>query len=180
MHFLDSFLIAAHSFVIHKTGWVFNMNDGKEQTMRKRLMVVVAAAMIGCGTGVVLAGYGPGARPDGPPGMASDPRGPENRMAKILNLSETQQTRIKAILDSERELTKPLFDKMHELRKQLMQAAEAATFDEAVVRAAAEEQAKIDIELTVSRTRTQSRINALLTPEQRDLQKRLRPDMKHE
>ena len=177
MHFLASFIIAAHLFVIHKTGWVFNMNDGKEQTMRKRLMVVVAAAMIGCGTGVVLAGYGPGGRTGGPQGMELDPRGDESRMAKVLNLSETQQNRIKAIRDSERELTKPLIDKMHELRKQLMQAAEAATFDEAAVRAAAEEQAKIDIELTVSRTRTQSRINALLTPEQRELQRRLRPEM---
>jgi Spy/CpxP family protein refolding chaperone len=57
-----------------------------------------------------------------------------------------------------------------------MQAGDATVFDEATVRTIAAEQAKIEIELIVSRTRVQSLINALLTAEQLELLKNLRPD----
>jgi Spy/CpxP family protein refolding chaperone len=149
----------------------------EEDAMKRKLMVVItlAAAMIGGGTGAVLAGYGPGGGFDGPPphmGMG----GGEERMAKILKLTETQQSQIKTVLDTERELVEPLFGKMHESRKLLMQAAETTVFDEAAVRAIASDQASIETELTVSRTRAHSRINALLTPEQRELMKNLGPE----
>lgn len=147
--------------------------------MKKKLMVtvVLAAAMIGGGSGAVLAGHGPGGGLGGrPPGMEMGPGGFEGRMAKVLKLSDAQQNQIKAVNDAEREQVKPLLDKMHESRKLLMQAAEATVFDEAAVRAMAAEQARIEAELTVSRIRVQTQINALLTADQRELQKNLRPD----
>jgi Spy/CpxP family protein refolding chaperone len=97
-------------------------------------------------------------------------------MAKILKLTETQQNQIKAVFDSERDLVKPLFDKMHENRKQLMLLAEATAFDEAAVREIAAEQAATEVELIVSRTRVQNKINGLLTQAQRELLKNLRPE----
>jgi protein CpxP len=137
------------------------------------LMVVLVAAMIGGGTGAVLAGYGPGGCSGGPqPG----PGGFEGRMAKVLKLTDTQQSQIKAILDAEREQNKTLFDKMHENRKLLLQAGEATTFDETTVRALAAGQAQLEAELTVSRIKVQTQINTILTSDQREMLKNLRPD----
>jgi len=151
--------------------------------MKRKLMVtvVLAVAMIGGGTGAVLAGYGPGGSFGGPPpGREMGPGNFEGRMAKVLKLTDVQQTQIKALLDAEREQVMPLIDKMQESRKLLMQAAEATNFDEAAVRAIAVDQAKIETELTVSRIRVHSRINALLTQDQRELAKNLRPDMERQ
>lgn len=148
--------------------------------MRQKLMVavVLAAAILGGGAGSVMAGFGPGGELGcGPPDMKMETGGLEARMAKVLKLTESQQSQIKTILDSEREQVKEFFDKMHENRKLLMQAAEATVFDEAAVRSLAVAQAAVEIELTVSRTKVQSQINALLTAEQRELFQLLRPDI---
>jgi len=96
-------------------------------------------------------------------------------MAKMLGLSETQQKQIKDILKTERGKNAALREKMGEYRQQLHAAAQAATFDEAAVRAIAAKQAQAEIELTVSRARVQSRINAILTAEQCALEQKLRP-----
>ena len=111
-----------------------------------------------------------------PPHRAQDGGHFVTRMAKVLKLTEAQQEQIKAVLASEREQVQPLREKGHDLRQQLMQAGEAITFDEAAVRALATSQAQIEAEMIVARTRTHNRINALLTAEQRELQKRLRPE----
>jgi len=147
--------------------------------MKNKLMVmaVLAATIIGGGTGAVLAGHGPSGEFAGsPPGMEMGPGGFEGRMAKILKLTETQQSQIKAVFDTEHDLVKPLFDKMHENRKQLMSLAEATVFDEAAVRSIANDQATTETEMIVSRTRVQNKINGLLTPQQRELLKILRPE----
>jgi periplasmic protein CpxP/Spy len=146
--------------------------------MKLIVIVVLAAAMIGNGTGAALAGPGPGGDFGGPlPGMEMEAGSFEGRMAKALKLTDTQQSQIKTILDAEREQDKTLIDKMHESRKLLMQAAEATTFDEAAARVLAVDQAATETELVVSRTKVQSQIYALLTTEQRELLKNLRPDM---
>ena len=146
--------------------------------MKLIVMVVLAAAMIGCGTGAALAGPGPGGDFRGPlPGIEMVSGRFEGRMAKALKLSDTQQSQIKTILDAEREQDKTLIDKMYESRKLLMQAAEATTFNEAAVRALAVDQATTATELIVSRTKVQNQIYALLTTEQRELQKNLRTNM---
>jgi Spy/CpxP family protein refolding chaperone len=101
----------------------------------------------------------------------------EERMAKVLKLTETQKAQIKDIFDTERSKIKPFFEKMLESRKLLMQAADSNVFDEAAVRTIAVGQAQVEAELIISATRVHNRINALLTPEQRELEMNLRPDM---
>lgn len=140
-------------------------------------VVVLSAALIGGSTGAVLAGYrqggGCGTMPRGT-GMAAGVDG--GRLAKILKLTGDQQAQIRAVLESERSRVAPLFDRMHENRRLLMQAAEAAKFDEDTVRSLASAQAGIETELTVSRIRAETQINALLTGEQREMRKLLRPE----
>jgi periplasmic protein CpxP/Spy len=141
------------------------------------VMAILAATIIGGGTGAVLAGHGPGGEfGESPPVMEMGPGGFEGRMAKVLKLTETQQNQIKAVFDTERDLVKPLFNKMHESRKQLMSLAEATVFDEAAVLTIAHEQAAIETELIFSRARVQNKINGLLTQEQRELLNNLRPE----
>lgn len=145
--------------------------------MKMTVMALLTATIIGGGTGAVLAGHGPGGEFGGPPpGMDMEPGGFDVRMSKILKLTETQQNQIKAVFDTEHDLVKPHFDKMHESRKQLMSLAEATVFDEAAVRSIAQEQAVTEAELIVSRTRVQNKISGLLTQAQRELLKNLRPE----
>lgn len=106
-------------------------------------------------------GMGPGKRID--------------RMAKKLGLTEAQQEQVKAILTSEREKAAPLRQQLAENREKIRQAIEAEPFDEAAVRTLAESKNQTRVELDVSRARAKSRIFALLTPEQRELAKKLRP-----
>lgn len=150
----------------------------KGYDMKKRLVAtaVLMAAIVAGSTGAVLAGHRPGGEFGGPPpGMGFRADGFEERMAKILRLSETQQSQIKAVFDSERETVKPLFDKMQKSRAQIQLLVETPAFDEAAVRAAAHAQAAIETELIVSRARVENRIHGLLTQEQRELLKNLRP-----
>lgn len=147
--------------------------------MKRNLIIttLLAAAMIGSGANAVLAGHGP--MPDfggPPPGMERAADHFEERMAKILKLTEAQQTQIKALLDAEREQIEPLREKMHESRDKIKQAADATVFDEAAVRAVAVAQSQIEVELIVTHSRTRNKVNALLTPEQRELLSNLRPE----
>jgi Spy/CpxP family protein refolding chaperone len=69
-----------------------------------------------------------------------------------------------------------MMDKMHESREQLKQLADTTVFDEAAVRARAVVQSQIEVELIVSHTRTLNKVNALLTPDQRELLANLMPE----
>jgi Spy/CpxP family protein refolding chaperone len=145
---------------------------------RNALVGVLMTMIVAGGSEAVLAGHTPGAWfGDFPPGMEIGNGAFEERMAKILKLTETQKAQIKDIFDTERRKIKPLFEKMVENRKLLMQAADANVFDEAAVRTIAVGQAQVEAELIISSTRVHNRINAILTPEQRELEKNLRPDM---
>ncbi|MFH1026776.1 MAG: Spy/CpxP family protein refolding chaperone [Pseudomonadota bacterium] len=148
--------------------------------MKLKLMtaIVLTSALLGGGAGAVLAGFEPLGAGFAPPPHGPEPRSGQfdGRMAKILKLSTQQQQLIKEILDAEMVQIKPLLDKMHESRQLLMQAADVLVFDEAVVREIAAGQAKIETELIVSRISVRSQINNLLTAEQRELEKSLRPE----
>lgn len=149
--------------------------------MRRKLVITVAmlAAMIGVSTSAVLAEHGPIPGFGGPPpGIERGGENFEARMAKILKLTETQKTQIKALLDAERESVEPLREKMHQSREQLKQLADTTVFDEAAVRALAVAQSQIEVELIVSHTKTRIKVNALLTPDQRELLAHLMPEGK--
>ncbi|HEY6837157.1 MAG TPA: Spy/CpxP family protein refolding chaperone [Geobacteraceae bacterium] len=148
--------------------------------MNKKLIVpcaLVAALMMG-GTFTANAFVGPmddcGDAPP-PAGKKMDPERHFARMAKELKLTDAQKEQIKAILKGEREQMKPQREKMAANRNKLRDASEAATFDEAAVKAIAADQAAILQEMIVARARVHSQINALLTPEQRELAKKLHP-----
>jgi len=149
--------------------------------MRRKLMITAAmvAVMTGFGTSAVLAERGPMPSFGGPPpGMERGREDFEARMAKILKLTDSQTAQIKALLDTERETVEPLREKMHESREQLKPLADATVFDEAAVRALAVAQSQIEVELIVSHTRTLNKVNALLTPDQRELLAHLLPERK--
>ena len=101
--------------------------------------------------------------------------GPFDRMTRILDLSAEQQQQIQAIRETERENAAPLRKALFENRQKLHEAIQSETFDEAAVRALAAGQAENRTELIVSRARMQSRINKVLTSEQRALAEKLRP-----
>lgn len=130
-----------------------------------------------------LEGFGPEMAAENPDDRDPDGRGLAgegsfDRMAEVLDLSDEQQQRIKAIRESERQKAAPLREALAEDRQKLHEAIQAGPFDEAAVRALAASQAQTRTELIVARARMQSRINAVLTPEQRVLAEKLRPLMK--
>jgi len=104
----------------------------------------------------------------GPMEMMAPPPGEMlSHLTRQLGLSDDQQAKVLLILASEREKSVPLMQKLREQRKQLQAAINAEPLDEAAVRATAARQSQTEIELAVSRARVRSRINALLTPEQK-------------
>lgn len=145
--------------------------------MSRKFVVIgmLLATMVAAAS--VHAGSGKGHVNGPPPGGMMEPGQGIDRMAKVLKLTDAQQTQIKALLDAEKERMKPVFESVHEKRDQLRKLSEATSFDEAAVRTIATAIAQQEIELMISRTGTQSKINALLTADQRELLKNLRPDM---
>ncbi|WP_168205876.1 Spy/CpxP family protein refolding chaperone [Geobacter sp. FeAm09] len=146
--------------------------------MKRQIMVGVLLAATAIGANGVWAGAageggprGMDERGMGGPGMMPPPPSEEMvaHMAQRLKLTAEQQTKIKALFAAEREKNAPLQQKMAEYHKQLRDAAHAATFDEAAVRAVATKKAQTEVELVVAFERTRSQVNALLTPEQRAL-----------
>lgn len=98
------------------------------------------------------------------------------RMTRILDLTEAQQASIKQVQAAEQEKTAALHEKKRENRQQLQEVEAARPFDENAVRVLAEQRGAIEAELTIARARAHSQIDALLTPEQRELAAKLRPE----
>jgi Spy/CpxP family protein refolding chaperone len=115
----------------------------------------------------------PGRGPEGRMGMGHG-KG-FARMAKKLDLTEAQQKQVQVILASAREQDAPLRQQLAESREKIRKAVETDPFDEVSVRTLAESQNKLRVDLTVSRARVEARIYALLTPEQREAARKLRP-----
>jgi Spy/CpxP family protein refolding chaperone len=97
-------------------------------------------------------------------------------MATELKLTVAQQSKILAIQDAEHNKMESLFDAMKEKRQQLRQAGEGTSFDESAVRTLATAVAQQEVEVSVARVKTQTQVNAVLTAEQREQLKALRPD----
>ncbi len=87
-------------------------------------------------------------------------------LARDLNLTDDQKAQMKKIKDSFRESDKALHDQLRTLHESEPDPI-SGTFDEAVVRAAAEARAKIQIELEVSHAKMMSQIAAVLTADQK-------------
>ncbi len=90
-----------------------------------------------------------------------------DHMAQELNLSDAQKSQIKAILDAVHSTMASSHTKFADLHKQLETATANGNFDEAQVRAIANQQAQLTADLMVEHERAKSKIYNLLTAEQR-------------
>ncbi|MGA7905786.1 MAG: Spy/CpxP family protein refolding chaperone [Candidatus Sulfotelmatobacter sp.] len=85
--------------------------------------------------------------------------------ADYLNLTDAQQAQMKTILQKERPALKPLYQQLHQTRTQLKQYVEG-TYDEAKVRALANQESQTQAELTVQQTRIHNELFQVLTADQ--------------
>jgi Spy/CpxP family protein refolding chaperone len=141
--------------------------------MKQKLLtsVLLMAVMAAAGVAGAAGGDGHGPRgaccPKPEDMMAPPPEALLCRMTCRLSLSAEQQTKIRALLVKEKENSSKLLSNLAESLNQLRVVEESATFDETAFRTIASKVAQSEVELTVSRARVRSRINALLTAEQR-------------
>jgi len=98
-------------------------------------------------------------------------------LADYLNLTDAQQTQMKAIRQKEHASIKPLMQQMRQTRLAL-RAYEQGAFDEAKVRAIAAQQAQAQVELAVAQTRIHNEMFQVLTPEQQTKMKEM--EMRHQ
>src|ERR1700736_1320074 len=85
--------------------------------------------------------------------------------ADYINLSDAQQSQMKAVIAKEHAALKPLVQQLHQTHQQLRQYEEGA-YDEARVRAVAAQESQTLTELTVQKTRIHSELFQMLTPDQ--------------
>ncbi len=85
--------------------------------------------------------------------------------ADYLNLTDAQQAQMKTVLHKEHATLKPLFQQLHQTEMQLRQYEEGA-YDEAKVRALAQQESQAQVELTVQKTRIHNQLFQMLTPDQ--------------
>jgi Spy/CpxP family protein refolding chaperone len=85
--------------------------------------------------------------------------------ADRLNLTDAQQAQIKAVMQKEHPVLKPLFQQSHQIELQLRQLAEGS-YDETKVRALATQKAQIEAELSVQETRIHNELFQVLTADQ--------------
>ena len=91
-----------------------------------------------------------------------------SRMTRHLELTNTQQSQIKTILEAERSRVAPLMLEAAGNRQQLKESTASGKFDEAQVRSLAARQAQVMTELIVERERVKAKIyNEVLTADQR-------------
>lgn len=84
---------------------------------------------------------------------------------KNLDITEEQQTQMKAVLQKEHSTMKPLMQQMHQMEQQLKQYEEG-TYDAAKVQTLVAAQAQTLVQLKVNETRIHSELYQMLTPDQ--------------
>lgn len=127
--------------------------------MKKMWLLICVAGVLGAGFAVSAAAL---QNDEGwmPPRMAGLV---VRRMERRLNLSEDQRQKIKTILRTEKPVIQSLAERVHTEREEL----EAQPYNEAVVRAFAQQHETTLEDLLVEREKVRSEIQAVLTPEQR-------------
>ncbi|MBL8204510.1 MAG: Spy/CpxP family protein refolding chaperone [Blastocatellia bacterium] len=97
-----------------------------------------------------------------------------NRATVVLDLTDEQKTKIKAIIEAEKPVVQPLLKQMADQRQELLQATGNGQFDESQVQAIAAKQGQTMSQLIVEKERAKSQIYAVLTPEQRAKAEKMR------
>jgi len=99
-------------------------------------------------------------------GYVEGHRDPLQRLMRHVDLTDAQQSEIKAILDTSRTDTKNLSQQLRDSRKAMYNLVTGTNYNPERVRDLADEQAKLNAELTVARIDTMHRTLQVLTPEQ--------------
>jgi periplasmic protein CpxP/Spy len=120
---------------------------------------------------------------DGRPGHsrgfpAEQHRGRMEAMAQVLDLTTDQQQQIKAILATIREANRPIREQLQDNKRAMRTVAKTEPLNREAIRSLAIEGGKLRAELMISRVATRKQIDALLTPEQRELKEKIRPLLK--
>jgi Spy/CpxP family protein refolding chaperone len=121
--------------------------------------------------------------PQGPPPPGIGPhgrggpggRGGLDRMVFELDLTQAQIDQVKALRDAARTASEPFEQQMRKAGDGIRAAIESGSFDEDAVRTLAAGESKANIELRVIGARTDAAILKLLTAEQREALKTMRP-----
>lgn len=95
------------------------------------------------------------------------------KIAKELGLNDEQKTQAKTILESRKEVVKPLIELMKQNHENSKNLGTDGTFDEVQVIQIANEQAETMKKLFVEKERTKAELFAILTPEQREKAKEM-------
>lgn len=153
--------------------------------MKTKILAIAGAALVAVvaaagGTAVLAQEPPPGAPrmrgPGGPPpgGMMGGPMrgpGPMGDLGvplQALNLSDDQKTQVQAVMQSHREQTQAVMQRVGPAREALQAAIEATPVDETLIRAKTAELAAVEADANVLRAKLRAEIFALLTPEQQE------------
>jgi periplasmic protein CpxP/Spy len=91
-----------------------------------------------------------------------------DRMSEALDLTHEQRDKVRAIVDKARPATRQLRDKLADNHHQLRALMQQDNPKDSEVRKLADAQGKLIADMIVQRTKVQSEIRAVLTPEQRE------------
>lgn len=130
--------------------------------MKSYWKLLAAALALGVAATVAVA-QGPG--PHGHDGLFSHHM--MEFFADYLNLTDAQQTQIKAIADKERPAGEPLMQQMMQSHQAMTALVTSGNFDENKARAIATQQAQIMVEMDVHRAKVESEMYQVLTPDQK-------------
>lgn len=100
------------------------------------------------------------------------------RIAAKLNMTDAQKEQAKQILEASRATVQPLVETMKSNRQKLQDLTATGEFDEAQVKAIADEQGAIAAQLIVEKERTKSQLLQILNDEQKVQAKQMMEQMK--
>ncbi len=146
------------------------------KSIRFRLLIAALAVLMG--TAIAKSQTADDAAPPPPP-MHGHDFGMNGHMmgffAQKLNLTDDQKAQMKAIMEKEHPMMKPLFEQQRLIEQQLRQYVEG-TFDQAKVQALATQKAQLEAQLTVQQTRVHNEMYQLLTADQKTQLKQMEAD----
>jgi protein CpxP len=130
--------------------------------MRKRILVIaaIAALVIGATVFALAQEHREKMRGGGPQEMVE-------HISRELNLTDAQKEQVKSILEAQHATEEERHTKLDDIRKQIDAATANGQFDEAQVRALANQQAQLMADEIVDHARMHSKLYSLLTAEQR-------------
>ncbi len=123
-------------------------------------------------------GRGPGGRMGGPGGPGG-PMGMLPMLGPQLQLTDTQQDQIKAIVASHKDDWKALADRERAARGALNDAVTADTMDESVIRSRSADAGAVDADMAVARAHAYGEVLQILTADQKTKLKALQAEMKN-